>query len=91
MEDKKVTRPSITRLHRSTELRDFALAASYPQTHAGASAHRKRTEDELPVIVAHPLLRRLTPEVERLLRLEREHGHKRSPDEPKPWKKPWDK
>jgi hypothetical protein len=24
-------------------------------------------------------------------RLEREHGHQRSTDEPKPWKKPWDK
>jgi hypothetical protein len=33
----------------------------------------------------------VTPQVERLQRLEREHGYQRSPDEPKPWKKPWDK
>jgi len=32
-----------------------------------------------------------TPQVERLLRHVREHSYQRSPDEPKPWKKPWDK
>ena len=32
-----------------------------------------------------------TPQVERPHRLEREHGHHGAPDEPKPWKKPWDK
>jgi hypothetical protein len=32
-----------------------------------------------------------TPKVERLERLIREHGHQRSPEEPKPWKKPWEK
>ena len=31
------------------------------------------------------------PKVERLLRHVREHSYQRSPDEPKPWKKPWDK
>ena len=33
----------------------------------------------------------VTPQVERLLRHIREHSYQRSPDEPKPWKKPWDK
>lgn len=32
-----------------------------------------------------------TSQVERLHRIEREHGHHGCPDEPKPWKKPWDK
>jgi hypothetical protein len=32
-----------------------------------------------------------TPKVERLERLIREHGHQRSPEEPKPWKKPWER
>jgi hypothetical protein len=32
-----------------------------------------------------------TPPVERLLRHVREHSYRCSPDEPKPWKKPWDK
>ena len=33
----------------------------------------------------------VTPQVERLLRHVSEHSYQRSPDEPKPWKKPWDK
>jgi hypothetical protein len=32
-----------------------------------------------------------TPPMERPLRLDGKHGHQRSTDEPKPWKKPWDK
>jgi hypothetical protein len=32
-----------------------------------------------------------TPQVERLHRLVLEHAHQPSPEEPKPWKKPWDK
>ncbi len=91
MEEKKVANSERIRLRRTMELREFALAAFYPLTHSGNAAHLKRTEDALPMIPAHPLLNRLTPQVERLLRLEREHGHQRCPDEPKPWKKPWDK
>jgi hypothetical protein len=33
----------------------------------------------------------VTPQVERLLRHVSEHRYQRSPDKPKPWKKPWDK
>src|SRR5579859_2372433 len=33
----------------------------------------------------------VTPQVERPLRHISEHPYQRSPDEPKPWKKPWDK
>jgi hypothetical protein len=69
------------RLHRSLELREYALAAFYPLTRSGISAPRKRAKDDLSVIAAHPLLSALG----------REHGYQRAPDEPKPWKKPWDK
>jgi hypothetical protein len=111
-EDKKVTIPELIRLRRSMELREYALAAFYPRTHSGSTAHRKRAEDELPVTNAHPLLTALcnihsptdlatvcreaaardavTPHGERI----REHGYQRlpgDPNEPKPWKKPWDR
>jgi hypothetical protein len=33
----------------------------------------------------------VAPQVERLLRHVREHSYQRSRDEPKPWRKPWDK
>jgi hypothetical protein len=102
------------RLHRSLELREYALAAFYPLTRSGISAPRRRAKDDPSVIAAHPLLSALggdhfppkrvaqprgevvarsavTSQVERLLRLVREHGYQRAPDEPKPWKKPWDK
>ena len=91
MEEKKVSDSERIRLRRTMELREFALAAFYPLTHSGDAAHLKRTKDALQMIPAHPLLSRLSPQVERLLPFEREHGHQRCPDEPKPWKKPWDK
>ena len=121
MEDnKKVTNPELLRLHRRMQLREYALAALYPLTHSGISAHHKRAVDRRPVVTtAHPLLTALcnissptdiaaecrevaardaiTPQSERLRRLIREHGYQRSsdepnePNEPKPWKKPWDK
>jgi hypothetical protein len=115
MEDEnKVKNLARIRLHRSLELREYALAAFYPRTRSGTSAPRKHAKDDLSVIAAHPLLSALggdhfppksvaepcgeavargavTSQVERLLRLVREHGYQRSPDEPKPWKKPWDK
>jgi hypothetical protein len=114
-EEKKVTNPELIRLRGSVELREYALAAFYPLTHSGISAHHKRAVDRLPVIPAHPLTAlcnirsptdlaaecrdaaardALTPQGEGLRRLLREHGYQRSPDEPnepKPWKKPWDK
>ncbi len=114
-DDNKVRNLERIRLHRSLELREYALAAFYPLTRSGISAPRKRAKDDLSVIAAHPLLSALgrdhcppknvaepcgeavgrsgavTSQVERLLRLVREHGYQRSPDEPKPWKKPWDK
>jgi hypothetical protein len=77
-DDKKVTNPEILRLRRSLELREYALAAFYPLTHSGISAHHKRAADRLPVIAASPP----TPQVE--------HGYQQPPDGPKPWKKPWD-
>jgi hypothetical protein len=113
-DDNKKRNLERNRLHRSLELREYALAAFYPLTRSGISAPRKRAKDDLSVIAAHPLLGALgrdhfppksvaescgeavgraavTSQVERLLRLVREHGYQRSPDEPKPWKKPWDK
>ena len=111
MEDKKVTRSELVRRHRSMELREYALAALYPLTHSGSTAHCKRTEDELAMLP--PLLTALcnidlptdiasecreataraavTPQAQRLQRLISEHGYQRSRDEPRPWKKPWDK
>jgi hypothetical protein len=52
MEDKKVTNPELLRLHRSMQLREYALAALYPLTHSGISAHHKRAVDRLPVIAS---------------------------------------
>jgi hypothetical protein len=79
MEDKEVTDSEKVRLHRSMELREYALAAFYPLTHSGISAHHKRAVDRLPVIAVHPLQSRLPD----------------NPGPPesvaKPWKKPWDK
>lgn len=79
MEDKKVTNTELNRLRRSMELREFALAAFYPQSQSGAVAHRKLAEDELPVVNVPPARSRF-PE---------------NPDPPenvaKPWKKPWEK
>jgi len=113
MADKKVTISELSRLRHTAEPREYALAAFYPLTHSGISAHHKRAGDRLPVIEAHPLLTALcniraptdiaaecreitardavTPQGERLQRLIREHGQQRSSDEPKHWKKPWDK
>jgi hypothetical protein len=111
MEDtKKVTN---LELLNGVQLREYALAASYPLTHSGISAHHKRTVDRGPESAAPPLLTALcnirsptdlaaecrevaardalTPQGERLQRLIREHGYQRSQDEPKPWKKPWDR
>jgi hypothetical protein len=90
MEARKPRNSALIRLHRTKELREFALAALYPLTHSGDAAHLKRTENPPPT-PAHPLLRQLSPEVERLYQLEREHRYQRSTGEPKPWKKPWEK
>jgi hypothetical protein len=59
MEDKKVTNSEPLKLQRTIELREYALAAFYPLTHSGISAHHKRTVDRLPEIAAHPLLNAL--------------------------------
>jgi hypothetical protein len=56
MEEKKVTNPGLLRLRRSIELREYALAAFYPLTHSGISAHHKRAVDRVPAVPAHPLL-----------------------------------
>jgi hypothetical protein len=76
MADKKVTNSEQVRQHRSIELREYALAAFFPLTHSGISAHHMRTVDRLPVKAAHPLLSRVRD----------------NPDPPesaaKPWKKP---
>ena len=87
MEDKKVTTSEFIRLRRVAALRELALAEFYPLTHSGISAHHKRTVDRPPVIAAHPPLGALR---------DNRHGPEsvadpRPSDEPKPWKKPWDK
>lgn len=114
-EETNLTNAELIRLHRSLELREYALAAFYPLTHSGITAHHKRAVDREPVSAAHPLLtapsnirsstdlptecretaaRDAVIQGERQRRLMREHGYQRSPvepNEPKPWKKPWDK
>jgi hypothetical protein len=81
MADEKVTISELIRVRRSIELREFALAAFYPQTHSGTAAHLKRTEASISVIPVQ-----LQPMRSRL---------RDNPDPPdtgaKPWKKPWDK
>jgi hypothetical protein len=59
MADEKVRNSELIKLRRGRELREFALAAFYPQTHSGPAAHLKRTEDARPVIPSHPLPGRL--------------------------------
>jgi len=56
MEQNKPTNPALGSSYRSTELREIALAAFYPLTQSGISAHHKRAVDRLPVIAAHPPL-----------------------------------
>jgi hypothetical protein len=79
MEEKKVANSEIVKLRRAMELREFALAAFYPLTHAGDAVRLKRTEDAPPVIPVPPP-RGALPD---------------NPNPPgsvaKPWKKPWDK
>lgn len=55
-EKKKVTNPELIRLQRLKELREYALAGSYPMTRSGVSAPRKHNQDEHLVIPEHPLL-----------------------------------
>jgi hypothetical protein len=83
----KVTNPELIRLHRSLELREYALAAFYPLTHSGISAHHKRAVDRLPVLASHPLLSALRDNRHQPESI----ANQRPSDEPKPWKKPWDK
>jgi hypothetical protein len=78
MEDRKTMTPELLRLRRTMELREFVLAASYPQTHSGI-AHRQLTEDGLRVATLQPPQSRLPDNPD-----SRESGAK-------PWKKPWDK
>jgi hypothetical protein len=79
MADEKATISGPLRLRRSTEPREFALAAFYPQTHSGAAAHLQRTKGLISTIPEQRLRSRLGD----------------NPDSPecvaKPWKKPWDK
>jgi len=78
MEDsKKIMTPELLRLRRTMELREFVLAASYPQTHSGI-AHRKLIENELRVANVAPQSR--LPD-----------NPDSNESGAKPWKKPWDK
>jgi hypothetical protein len=79
MADEKVANSELIRLRRNLELREFALAEFYPQTHSGTSAHLKRTDYALPVIPAQPLRSRFRDNPDP------------SESVAKPWKKPWDK
>jgi hypothetical protein len=79
MADEKVTISELIRLRRSTEPREFALAAFYPQTHSGTAAHLKRTEGSISMVPEQPLRSRLR------------HNPDRPESVAKPWKKPWDK
>jgi hypothetical protein len=79
MNDKKLTNSVQIKLRRVQQLREFALAVSYPLSHSGTAAHRKQTEDEHPAIPVRTLRSR----------------PRDNPEPPesvaKPWKKPWDK
>jgi hypothetical protein len=48
MADEKVTISALIRLRRSMEVREFALAAFYPQALSGPAAHLKRTKEGKP-------------------------------------------
>jgi hypothetical protein len=50
MANERVTIQELLKLRRDAALRELALAASYPQTHAVNNLHRKRTKDAVPVI-----------------------------------------
>src|ERR1700688_3815046 len=58
MADEKVKSETV-KLQRAMELHECALAAFYPLTHSGISAHHKRVADRPPVIAVHPLLSEL--------------------------------
>ena len=99
MEDNKRVSPEFVRQRRVIELREYALAISYPLTHSGISAHHNRTLNRLPLIAAHPRLGALaeavqdavTPQGKRLQHHIGEHANQPSVDEPKPGKKSSDK
>ena len=69
---------------------DLSVLAAHPLLSALGGEHfpPERVAEPYREAVARGAV---TSQVERLLRLVREHGYQRSPDEPKPWKKPWDK
>jgi hypothetical protein len=75
MADEKATNSESIRLRRRIELRDSALAASYPRTRSGTP---------LPAITA------ATPDVPPLRRRQRDNPSPPG-NVAKPWKKPWDK
>jgi hypothetical protein len=79
MEEEKLTNSAAIGLRRTRELREFALAASYPLTHSGDAVHLKRIEDAPPVSAVPPLRGRFP------------HNPKPAESVAKPWKKPWDK
>jgi hypothetical protein len=76
MADEKPTMWEPIRLRRRIELREFALAALYPQTRSGAAAPHKRSEGSFPAPQA-PRRKRDDPSPLESVA--------------KPWKKPWDK
>jgi hypothetical protein len=78
------------RAARRKRVDELQLGTAHPRSHG-----RQHADDKAAADADGPVQRSeagaTTPHVERLERLVREHGHQRSADEPKPWKKPWDK
>jgi len=85
-----VTHSGISAPRKRTKDEKLSVTAAHPLLSALRGNHLppKRAAKPCDEAVARDAA---TPEVERLLRHVREHSYRRSPDEPKPWKKPWDK
>jgi hypothetical protein len=77
------------RAARKKRIEEIELEAANPRLHTRQHADVRTAAPANDPIHGGPGVP--TPQVERLYRLEREHGHQRSTDEPKPWKKPWDR
>jgi hypothetical protein len=70
---------------------ELRLGIAHPQLHARQYVDDKAAAGD-PVQSSQAVApSAATPAVERPQRLAVGHGHHRSTDEPKPWKKPWDK
>jgi hypothetical protein len=83
-----LTRSGISAHHKRAADRLSVIAAHPLLSALGGQLPPESVAKPSGEAVAHGAV---TPQVEQLLRHVREHRYQPSPDEPKPWKKPWDK